>query len=275
MPFLAIPFPAIDPVFFSIGPLPVRWYGLAYVFGLLIGWLYARRLVNADGLWGSTPRPSAQSLDDLLVYSALGAVVGGRLFNVLFYGLDYYIAHPAEILAVWHGGMAFHGGLAGVALGAWFFARKYSVSAFTVADICGAVAPIGIFFGRLANFIKPEMWGRPTDVPWAVVFPGVEGARHPSQLYEAGLEGLLLLAVTALFARAGGFRRPGLIAGVFGVGYGLARIVSEFFREPDPQLETFGSWAHGLTMGMVLSLPLIVIGLWLISGRHGAEGAKR
>ncbi len=273
MPFLAIPFPAIDPVFFSIGPLPVRWYGLAYVFGLLLGWLYARRLVSAQALWGETPRPTAQSLDDLLVYSALGAVVGGRLFNVLFYGLDYYIAHPAEILAVWHGGMAFHGGLAGVALGAWFFARKYAVSAFTVADICGAVAPIGIFFGRLANFIKPEMWGRPTDVPWAVLFPGVEGARHPSQLYEAGLEGLALLAVTAFFARAGGFRRPGLIAGVFGVGYGLARIASEFFREPDPQLEAFGPWAHGLTMGMVLSAPLIVIGSWLIV-RSRAKGTQ-
>ena len=260
MPFLAIPFPAIDPVFFSIGPLPVRWYGLAYVFGLLLGWLYARRLVSADRLWGETSRPTAQSLDDLLVYSALGAVVGGRLFNVLFYGLDYYIAHPAEIIAVWHGGMAFHGGLAGVALGAWLFARKYKISAFTVADICGAVAPIGIFFGRLANFIKPEMWGRPTDVPWAMVFPGAgPEPRHPSQLYEAGLEGLILLAVTALFVRAGGFRRPG-----------LGRIASEFFREPDPQLEAL---AHGLTMGMVLSAPMIVIGLWLIV-RSRAEGAK-
>ena len=273
MPFLAIPFPAIDPVFFSIGPLPVRWYGLAYVFGLLIGWLYARRLVRAEALWGATPRPSADSLDDLLVYSALGAVVGGRLFNVLFYGLDYYLAHPAEILAVWHGGMAFHGGLAGVALGAWLFARKYGISGYTVADICGAVAPIGIFFGRLANFIKPEMWGRPTDVPWAMVFPGAgPEPRHPSQLYEAGLEGLLLLAVTALAVRAGGFRRPGLVAGVFGVGYGLARIVSEFFREPDPQLEAL---AHGLTMGMVLSAPMIVIGLWLIVRGGRAEEARR
>ena len=233
MPFLAIPFPAIDPVFFSIGPLPVRWYGLAYVFGLLLGWLYARRLVSAPALWGETPRPTAQSLDDLLVYSALGAIVGGRLFNVLFYGLDYYI-----------------------------------VSAFTVADICGAVAPIGIFFGRIANFIKPEMWGRPSDVRWAVLFPGVAGARHPSQLYEAGLEGLVLLVVTAFVIRAGGFRRPGLVAGVFGVGYGLARTVSEFFREPDPQLEAL---AHGLTMGMVLSLPMIVIGLWLIVRSRGAK----
>jgi phosphatidylglycerol:prolipoprotein diacylglycerol transferase len=167
--------------------------------------------------------------------------------------------------------MAFHGGLAGVAFGAWLFARKYSLSAFTVADICGAVAPIGIFFGRLANFIKPEMWGRPSDVPWAVVFPGVDGARHPSQLYEAGLEGLALLVVTAFVARAGGFRRPGLIAGVFGVGYGLARIASEFFREPDPQLEAL---AHGLTMGMVLSVPMIVIGLWLIFRSRKAEGAR-
>ena len=273
MPFLAIPFPAIDPVFFSIGPLPVRWYGLAYVFGLLIGWLYARRLVRAEALWGAKPRPSADSLDDLLVYSALGAVVGGRLFNVLFYGLDYYLAHPAEILAVWHGGMAFHGGLAGVALGAWLFARKHGISGYTVADICGAIAPIGIFFGRIANFIKPEMWGRPSDVPWAMVFPGAgPEPRHPSQLYEAGLEGLLLLVVTALFVRAGGFKRPGLVAGVFGVGYGLARIASEFFREPDPQLEAL---AHGLTMGMVLSAPMIVIGLWLIVRGGRAEEARR
>ncbi|MFV0280563.1 MAG: prolipoprotein diacylglyceryl transferase [Rhodoblastus sp.] len=269
MPFLAIPFPAIDPVFFSIGPLPVRWYGLAYVFGLLLGWLYARRLVQADALWGGVSRPTAASLDDLLVYSALGAVIGGRAFNVLFYGLDYYIAHPAEILAIWHGGMAFHGGLAGVVIGAWLFARKYKISAFTVADICGAVAPIGIFFGRLANFIKPEMWGRPSDVPWAMVFPGAGPLpRHPSQLYEAGLEGVLLLAATAFCVRAGAFRRPGLTAGVFGVGYGLARIISEFFREPDPDLEQL---AHGLTMGMVLSAPMIVIGLWLILRSRGQE----
>ncbi len=271
MPILAIPFPAIDPVFFSIGPLPVRWYGLAYVFGLLLGWLYARKLVQTDRLWGATPRPGAESLDDLLVYSALGAVLGGRLFQVLIYDPGYYVSHPEEIVAVWHGGMAFHGGLIGVALGAWYFARRHKISGYTVADICGAVAPIGIFFGRLANFIKPEMWGRPTDVPWAMVFPGAGPLpRHPSQLYEAGLEGLLMLIVTALVVRAGGLRRPGYVAGVFGVGYGLARIVSEFFREPDPQLEAL---AHGLTMGMVLSAPMIILGLWLVLRSRTTKGA--
>ena len=272
MPILAITFPAIDPVILSIGPLAVRWYGLAYVAGLTLGWLYARQLVAIDRLWGATPRPSAQSLDDLLLYSALGAVVGGRLFNVLFYGLDYYIAHPDQIPAVWNGGMAFHGGLIGVALGAWIFARRYHVPALVVADICSAVAPIGIFFGRIANFIKPEMWGRPADVPWAIVFPGAgPEPRHPSQLYEAGLEGLALLALVAVVGWRGGFRRPGLVSGVFGIGYGLARIVSEFFREPDPALEQL---AHGLTMGMALSAPLVIIGAGLVlrAKRTGAEG---
>ena len=264
MPILAITFPQIDPVFFHIGPFPVRWYGLAYVFGLLIGWLYARRLVQIDALWGTRVRPTPPSLDDLLVYSALGAVIGGRLFNVLFYDTPdhFYWNHPFEIIAVWRGGMAFHGGLIGVAVGAWIFARRHAVPALTVADICSAVAPIGIFFGRIANFIKPEMWGRPSDVPWAMVFPGAgPWPRHPSQLYEAGLEGLLLLLITGLFVARGGFRRPGLVAGVFGVGYGLARIFSEFFREPDPDLEAL---AHGLTMGMVLSAPLVLIGFFLI-----------
>ncbi len=168
MPILAIAFPQIDPVFFWLGPLPVRWYGLAYVFGLLFGWLYARLLVRTDRLWGAVARPSAQSLDDLLVYAALGAVIGGRLFQVLIYDPGYYLSHPDEIVAVWHGGMAFHGGLIGVALGALMFARRHAVPKLVVADICATVAPIGIFFGRVANFIKPEMWGRPADVPWAV-----------------------------------------------------------------------------------------------------------
>lgn len=261
MPILAIAFPQIDPVFFWLGPLPVRWYGLAYVFGLLFGWLYARLLVRTDRLWGAVARPSAQSLDDLLVYAALGAVIGGRLFQVLVYDPGYYLSHPEEIVAVWHGGMAFHGGLIGVALGALLFARRHATPKLVVADICATVAPIGILFGRIANFIKPEMWGRPTDVPWAVEFPGVTGPRHPSQLYEAGLEGLVLLALTAFFAWRGGLKRPGLVSGVFGVGYAAARIVSEFFREPDPVLEAL---PNGLTKGMLFSIPVGLVGLWLI-----------
>ena len=272
MPILAITFPQIDPVFFSIGPFPVRWYGLAYVFGLILGWLYARKLVATDRLWGARARPAPDSLDDLLVYSALGAVLGGRLFQVFVYDPGSYFSHPGEIVAVWHGGMAFHGGMIGVALGAWVFARRYQTPVLTVADICSAVAPIGIFFGRLANFIKPEMWGRPTDVPWAMVFPGAGPLpRHPSQLYEAGLEGLLLLAITAFFAWRGGLRRPGLVAGVFGIGYGCARITSEFFREPDPDLEAL---AHGLTMGMVLSAPMILIGVALVVHAMRGQGTK-
>lgn len=262
MPILAITFPQIDPVFFSIGPFPIRWYGLAYVFGLLFGWLYARWLVSTESLWGAVPHPSKQSLDDLLVYSALGAVIGGRLFQVLVYDPGYYLARPGEILAVWHGGMAFHGGLIGVAVGALLFARKYAVPRLVVADICSTVVPIGLFFGRLANFIKPEMWGRPTDVDWAMVFPGAgPQPRHPSQLYEAGLEGLALLVLTFIVVQRGGLRRPGLVSGVFGVGYACARIFCEFFREPDSALEALG---NGLTMGMLLSLPVGLVGLWLI-----------
>ncbi|MDE2577413.1 MAG: prolipoprotein diacylglyceryl transferase [Hyphomicrobiales bacterium] len=263
MPLLLIAFPAIDPVAVWLGPLPIRWYGLAYIAGLIFGWFYARRLCANDRLWGATGHPTPDAMDDLLVYAAFGAVIGGRVFNVLFYGLDYYIAHPAEILAVWHGGMAFHGGLLGVALGVFLFARRWGLALLPVADIASAVAPIGIFFGRLANFIKPEMWGRPTDAPWAMIFPGAgPEPRHPSQLYEAGLEGLLLLALLAFaIHRAGALKKPGLVSGLFGIGYGLARIVSEFFREPDPQLEAL---AHGLTMGMVLSVPLVLAGVALV-----------
>jgi phosphatidylglycerol---prolipoprotein diacylglyceryl transferase len=258
----AIPFPDIDPVLIHLGPLPIRWYALAYMVGLLAGWMYARSLVRNVALWGQVPRPSVDSIDDLLVYAAFGVILGGRLGYVLFYNFDYFIANPGKILAVWEGGMAFHGGLAGAALGIWLFARRHKVSALTVADICAAVVPAGILLGRLANFIKPELWGRHTDVAWAIVFPGAGPVpRHPSQLYEAGLEGLLLLVILYLAARRGALRHPGLITGLFGTGYGVARIICEFFREPDPQL---GFLFGGATMGMVLSLPLILVGIWLI-----------
>lgn len=259
MPLLALPFPAIDPVLVDIGPLPIRWYALAYIGGLIFGWLYARRLVSDDALWGNAARPSPESLDDLLVFVAAGVVIGGRLGHILFYEPAFYLAHPEEILKVWKGGMAFHGGLIGAALGGALFAKREKVPILTVADICATVAPIGLFFGRLANFIKPELWGRPSDVSWAMVFPGAGDApRHPSQLYEAGLEGLLLLLVLGLVARRGGLRRRGFAAGIFATGYGAARIFCEFFREPDPFSEALGS---GLTMGMALSAPLVVLGL--------------
>ena len=262
MPIAAIPFPQIDPVFFSIGPLPIRWYALAYMVGLLAGWLYARALVKNDRHWGPIRRPSADSMDDLLIYAAFGVILGGRLGYVLFYNFDYFLANPSKILAVWEGGMAFHGGLAGAALAIWLFARRHKVSALTVTDICAAVVPVGILLGRLANFIKPELWGRVSDASWAMVFPGAGPLpRHPSQLYEAALEGLVLLALLYIATRMGALKRPGLVTGLFGAGYGIARIICEFFREPDPQL---GFLFGGATMGMLLSIPLILVGIWLI-----------
>ncbi|MBY6240934.1 prolipoprotein diacylglyceryl transferase [Methylosinus sp. Sm6] len=260
---LVLPFPMIDPVLVEIGPVPIRWYALAYIAGLALGWACARRLVAADGLWSATPRPSPASLDDLLVYVALGVIIGGRLGHVLFYERAFYFAHPEEIVKTWKGGMAFHGGLIGAIVGMSVFALREKVLALTVSDICATVAPIGIFFGRLANFIKPEMWGRPSDVPWAMVFPGAgDVARHPSQLYEAGLEGLALFLVLAVAARRGALKRPGLATGLFGVGYGAARIASEFFREPDPVSEALGD---GLTMGMALSAPMVLVGAALVA----------
>jgi phosphatidylglycerol---prolipoprotein diacylglyceryl transferase len=262
MPLLLIPYPNIDPIAIHIGPFAIRWYALAYLGGLGGGWLYVRSLLRREGLWGGVPRPSPASIADLLLYVALGVVVGGRLGQVLFYEPSRYFAHPLEIAELWNGGMAFHGGLIGVALAIWYFARETKVSILTVADICAAAAPFGIFLVRIANFINEEQGGRPTGVPWAMIFPDVDGQpRHPSQLYEAGLEGLLLLLVVGLFVRAGAFKRPGLTTGVFGVGYAVTRIVCEFFRQPDPQLEQL---SYGLTMGMVLSVPVLIAGAALI-----------
>ena len=261
-----IPYPEIDPVAVNIGPFPIRWYALAYIGGLGFGWLYARLLVRSDRLWGNQPRPNASAIDDLVLYSALAIVIGGRLGQVIFYEWPYYSAHPLEILELWNGGMSFHGGLIAAMLAMWFVARQAKVSILSIGDICAAAAPIGILLGRIANFIRPEEWGRPADaarVPWAMVFPGVDDLpRHPSQLYEAALEGILLFVVLAVFVRGGALKRPGLTTGIFLVGYGVARIFCEFFREPDPQPEQLVSW---LTMGMLLSLPMIVAGLALIA----------
>jgi phosphatidylglycerol:prolipoprotein diacylglycerol transferase len=258
MPLFAIPYPIIDPVLIHVGPLPIRWYALAYIAGLILGWAYGRALVSRNSLWNGTPHPTPQSLDDLLVYCALGVVLGGRIGYVLFYNLSFYASHLEEIPAVWKGGMSFHGGLAGAALGIYLFARRYRVPLLSVFDVACAVVPIGLFLGRIANFIKPELWGRPSDVPWAMVFPDAGPLpRHPSQLYEAGLEGLVLFIVLAIAIRFGALKRPGVISGMFGIGYGIARIVCEFFREPDPQL---GFLFGHATMGMLLSLPLIAIG---------------
>jgi phosphatidylglycerol:prolipoprotein diacylglycerol transferase len=259
MPFFVLPFPVVDPVAINLGPLPIRWYALAYIGGFIFGWLGLRALVGDERLWSpGQPRPTREGVDDLVLNVALGVIIGGRLGHVLIYDPGFYLANPVEILKTWKGGMAFHGGLVGALVGMGLFARRNALPFLTVSDVCAAVAPIGLFFGRLANFIKPEMWGRETDVPWAMVFPTAGDApRHPSQLYEAGLEGLALFALLWIAARYGALRRPGLITGLFGVGYGLARIFCEFFREPDPVQEAL---PNGLTMGMVLSLPLVLIG---------------
>lgn len=254
--------PDIDPVAFQIGPLVIRWYALAYIAGLLLGWLYMRKLAANARLWGALRRPTSEDLDDLLVFAALGVVVGGRLGFVLFYRPEFYFANPLEILQTWKGGMSFHGGLFGAWLAVFLFARRRGLDAFAMSDMAAVVAPLGLLFGRLANFIKGELWGRPTDMPWAFVFPdaGPE-LRHPSQLYEAGLEGLLLLIVLGVLVRRIGFARPGLLAGVFGMGYAVARFGVEFFREPDRYLGFIaGGW---LTMGMALSIPMFGAALWL------------
>ncbi len=262
--FFVIPYPVIDPVLVDVGPFPIRWYALAYVAGIVLGWFYMKRLCAADRLWGGVPHPTPVSVDDLVVYVALGIVLGGRLGYVLFYNFPYFAAHPLEIVAAWNGGMAFHGGLVGTAIGMGIFARRAKVGFLSVADGVAAVVPIGLFLGRIANFIKPELWGREApDVPWAMVFPGAGPIpRHPSQLYEAGLEGIGLFVLLAVAIRLGALKRPGLSTGLFTAGYALARIASEFFRQPDAQL---GFLFGGATMGMLLSLPLLVIGLALVA----------
>lgn len=262
MPPILIAYPVIDPVLVHIGPLPIRWYALAYIGGLIGGWAGARFLVARPHLWGTRPHTSVLSIDDLVVYIAAGIILGGRLGYVLFYNLPYYIAHPLSLLFVWNGGMSFHGGLLGTALAMAIFARRNKVALDSVTDAVAAVVPIGLFLGRVANFIKPELWGRPTDVPWAMIFPGSDGQpRHPSQLYEAGLEGVALFALLWIVIYAGGLRRDGLVTALFCIGYGAARIVCEVFREPDKQL---GYLFEGATMGMLLSIPLVLFGLLLL-----------
>lgn len=262
MPLFTLPFPAIDPVLIELGPFAIRWYALAYIAGILLGWRYMRRLVANDRLWGATPRPQQIDIDDFVIWATLGIILGGRIGYVLFYSLEFYLLHPEEILAVWSGGMSFHGGFLGVVVAMVIFARRRGLSVLTFFDLSGAAAPIGLFFGRIANFINGELWGRPTDVPWAMVFPtGGDEPRHPSQLYEAALEGVVLFLLVRLAThRYGSLKRPGLTAGLFAAGYGLARFTVEFFRMPDAHI---GFLAGGLTMGMLLSLPMILAGLGL------------
>lgn len=265
MPILAaIPFPQIDPIAFSLGPVAVRWYALAYILGLLLAVWYAKRIVRNANLWPEG-RPSAttEQIDDLLLWATLGVVVGGRLGYVLFYNPAYFAANPTAIFQVWSGGMSFHGGFLGVVVACFLFGRKHGIGLDQLLDLAAAGVPIGLGLGRLANFINGELYGRATDVAWGMVFPGGgTDPRHPSQLYEAALEGLVLfLAVRMATHYWRVLPRPGAVSGVFAMVYGASRFVVEFAREPDSHIGYLvGGW---LTMGMVLSLPLIAVGIWL------------
>ncbi|MBD8876088.1 prolipoprotein diacylglyceryl transferase [Roseibium polysiphoniae] len=259
MPLLVLPFPAIDPVLFQIGPFALRWYALAYIVGIVLAWRYMRQLVLNDRLWGNSPRPTPLDLDDFVVWGTLGIILGGRLGYVLFYNPAYYLANPAEALAVWTGGMSFHGGFAGTVIAMILFAWRRNLSIWRLFDLAGTAAPIGLFFGRIANFINAELWGRPADVPWAFVFPGAgPEPRHPSQLYEAALEGIVLFIVIRILThRYQMLQRPGFVAGAFAFGYGIARCIAELYRVPDAHIGYLSSF---VTMGMILSLPMILTG---------------
>ena len=249
---LAIPYPQIDPVLVQLGPFALRWYALAYIAGLVIGWQVMRRVCEQP------PKVlSPLKIDDFLLWAALGVILGGRLGYVLFYKPGFYIDHPLAALTLWEGGMSFHGGLLGAVIAVWLFSRRNKLNMLSIADLACAFAPITIFMVRIANFINDELWGRVTNVPWAMVFPrGGPLPRHPSQLYEATLEGLVLLVIVQVALRV--FRahqKPGLISALFLAGYGTFRFICEFFREPDTQ------FIGPVSMGMALSIPI-----WLGAG---------
>ncbi|MFQ5958798.1 MAG: prolipoprotein diacylglyceryl transferase [Alphaproteobacteria bacterium] len=255
----AIPFPTIDPVLVEIGPFALRWYALAYIAGIVLAWRYIRALA-ARQQGGA----DARAIDDFVVWATLGVVFGGRLGYVFFYKPGYYLANPQEILFVWQGGMSFHGGMLGVAAALVLFARRRGLGLLSLSDLVACAAPIGLFFGRIANFVNGELWGRASDAPWAMVFPHAgPDPRHPSQLYEAALEGAVLFVVMLVLWRMAAVRdRRGFLTGAFLTGYGAFRFIVEFFREPDAHL---GFLFAGATMGQLLSLPMIAAGLWLIA----------
>jgi len=283
-----IPFPDISSELFSIDifgvHLALRWYALAYIAGLIAGWRIIVTLMRRPALWPGAQAPmAAEAVEGLLTAIIVGVILGGRLGYVLFYRPDHYLAHPGEILQIWQGGMSFHGGFLGVLVAGLWFCRTTGAPAMQVSDAMAFVAPIGLFFGRIANFVNAELWGRPSSVPWAVIFPGEAAqdcagvlpgncARHPSQIYEAGLEGIVLGLVLLVLVRRGALRRPGIVTGVFLIGYGLARFIVEFFRQADAQFVTpdnpaghvIGTGAIGLSMGQLLSLPMLAAGLWLV-----------
>jgi len=258
-----IPFPAINPVLFSIGPLAVRWYALAYIVGIIAGWFYARAIIASERSWGGPAPLTVIDFDDFVIWITLGIILGGRIGYVLFYNLPHFAEYPLQVFELWNGGMSFHGGVLGCFVAIYAFARYRRIPFLSLADVTTAVAPIGLFLGRIANFINGELWGRPTDVPWAMIFPhGGPLPRHPSQLYEATLEGIVLFIVLGLMVRVGALKRPGLVSGSFLLGYGIARVICELFREPDVQL---GFLWGGLTMGMILCIPLMLAGIGLLT----------
>jgi phosphatidylglycerol---prolipoprotein diacylglyceryl transferase len=264
MPLLIIDFPVFNPIAISFGWIVIRWYALAYIGGIVLGWLYARALIKNTRLWGGPSPITLLEMDDYILWVTIGIILGGRTGYVLFYNFEFFVKNPIEIFELWKGGMSFHGGFMGCVFAVVLFCWKRNLSILSLGDITTAVGPIGLFLGRIANFINSELWGRQTDssVPWAMVFPnGGPLPRHPSQLYEASLEGIVLFIVLALMIRAGALKRPGLILGSFMTCYGVARIIGEFFREPDPQL---GFLWRGLTMGMLLSVPMIIAGLIVV-----------
>lgn len=251
-----MPFPNIDPIAIHLGPLSIRWYGLAYAVGMILGLWLCRRLATRYSEIGV----QSQDIDDYFIWAVLGVIIGGRLGIVLLYNFDGYMADPIEILYIWKGGMAFHGGLTGVVIVTLVFGYLRRIPPLDIGDLISCVTPIGLFFGRIANFINGELWGRVTDVSWGVVFPNAGPLpRHPSQLYEAVLEGVVLFTLLNLLARSGWARaRRGLLTGVFLLGYGICRVAVEFVREPD------SSYLAGLTRGQAYSVPMIVVGLALI-----------
>ena len=253
-------FPQIDPTLLQIGPFAIRWYALAYIVSLIVGWRLMRRLVR------ETPAvATVEQTDDFLTWATLGIVLGGRLGYVLFYQPGYYLQNPLAALQVWHGGMSFHGGCIGVVLALVLYCRRHAIPLLGFADRLAVVTPLGLMLGRIANFINGELWGReaPEWLPWAMIFPtGGDIPRHPSQLYQAALEGAILLVVLVAMSRREAIRaRFGMLTGVFLIGYGLARSIGELFRQPDAFL---GFLFAGATMGQLLSLPMILAGIWLI-----------
>ena len=258
-------FPNIDPVLIEIGPFAVRWYAIAYIAGLIFASWYMKRLVTNPALWGpSKPSMSVPQVDEFFIWSVFGVVLGGRLGYVLFYKPLFYLSHPVDIVRMWDGGMSFHGGFLGVVVACLIYGRRIGTSLDRMLDLGAAAVPVGLGLGRLANFINGELWGRAGDVPWSFVFPGDELglARHPSQHYEALLEGFVLFILVLIATqRFGALQFPGRASGIFALWYGMSRIIAEFFREPDAHL---GYIFGFITMGMILSVPLCAVGVWLL-----------